>query len=55
MKSLDFFKLNNPSSRMTALGPTQPLTKMCTRNLPGAKGRLERKADNLNAICEPII
>jgi hypothetical protein len=36
------------------LGSTQPLTEMSTRNLPGGKGRLARKADNLTAICEPI-
>jgi hypothetical protein len=38
-----------------ALGLTQPLTKISTRSLPGGKGRPARKADNLNAICEPII
>jgi hypothetical protein len=37
------------------LGPSQPLTEMSTRNLPGGKGRPARKADNLTAICEPII
>jgi hypothetical protein len=37
-----------------ALGPSQPLTEMSTRNLPGRKGRLELKAD-LTAICEPIV
>jgi hypothetical protein len=37
-----------------ALGLTQPLTEMSTRNLPGGKGRLVRKCDNLTAICEPI-
>jgi hypothetical protein len=37
-----------------ALGPTQPLTEMSTRNLPGGKGRPARTADNLTAICEPI-
>jgi hypothetical protein len=36
-----------------ALGLTQPLTEISTRNLPGGKGRLARKADNLTAICEP--
>jgi hypothetical protein len=36
------------------LGPTQPLTEMSTRNIPGGKGRPVRKADNLTAICEPI-
>jgi hypothetical protein len=28
---------------------------MSTRNLPGGKGRPARKADNLTAICEPIV
>jgi hypothetical protein len=37
-----------------ALGSTQPLTEMSTRNLPGGKGRLERKSDNHAAICEQI-
>jgi hypothetical protein len=32
---VDFFNLPNPSSRTMALGPTQPLTEMSTRNLPG--------------------
>jgi hypothetical protein len=30
-----FFNLPNPSSSTTALGSTQPLTEMSTRNLPG--------------------
>jgi hypothetical protein len=38
-----------------ALGSTQPLTELSTSNLPEGKGRQERKADNLNAISEPII
>jgi hypothetical protein len=38
-----------------ALGSTQPLMEMSTRNHPGGKRRLERKADNLTAICEPIV
>jgi hypothetical protein len=34
------------------LGPTQPLTG----NFLGVKGgRQSRKADNLTAICEPIV
>jgi hypothetical protein len=28
---------------------------MSTRNLPGGKGRPAPKADNLAAICEPIV
>jgi hypothetical protein len=38
-----------------ALGSTQPLTEMSTRNLPGGKGRQALKADNLTAIYEPIV
>jgi hypothetical protein len=34
-----------------ALGSTQPLTEMSTKNLPVGKGRPGRKADNLTAIC----
>jgi hypothetical protein len=37
------------------LGSTQPLTEMSTRNLPEGKLRPAREADNLNAICEPIV
>jgi hypothetical protein len=37
-----------------ALGSTQPLTEMSTRNLPWGKGRPMGKADNLTAICEPM-
>jgi hypothetical protein len=32
---VDFFNLSNPSSHTVALGSTQPLTEMSTRNLPG--------------------
>jgi hypothetical protein len=49
------FDWPNPSIRTMALGSTQPLTEMSTRNLPGGKGRPARKTDNLTAICEPII
>jgi hypothetical protein len=38
-----------------ALGSTQPLSEMSTRNVSGGKGRPVRKADNLTTICEPII
>jgi hypothetical protein len=37
------------------LGSTEPVTEMSTRNLPGGKARPARKADNLTAICEPIL
>jgi hypothetical protein len=38
-----------------ALGSTQPLTEMSTRNFPGGKKRPARRADNLAAICEPNV
>jgi hypothetical protein len=50
-----FFNWPNPSSRTMTQGSTQPLTEMSTRNLPGGKGRLARKANNLIAICDPIV
>jgi hypothetical protein len=52
---VDFFNLPNPSSSTMALGSTQPLTEMSTRNLPGGKGRPARRADNLTAICKPTV
>jgi hypothetical protein len=52
---VDFFNVPNPSSRTVALGSTQPVTEMSTRNLPGGKGRPARRADNFTAICEPIV
>jgi hypothetical protein len=47
-----FFNLPNSSSRTMALGSTQPLTEMSTRNFPGVKKRPALRADNLAAICE---
>jgi hypothetical protein len=38
-----------------ALGSTQPLTEMSTRNLPGGKMRPARKPDNIAAIYEPNV
>jgi hypothetical protein len=38
-----------------ALRSKQPLSEMSTRNLPWGNGRPARKADNLTAICEPIV
>jgi hypothetical protein len=55
MRSLDIFNLPNPSSRTMALGSTQPLTEMNTRNLPGDKEWPAPKAENLTAICEQIV
>jgi hypothetical protein len=34
---VDYFNLLNPSNRTMALGSTQPLTEISTRNLPGGK------------------
>jgi hypothetical protein len=52
---VNFFNLPNPSSRTMALGSTQPLTEMSTRNLPGGKKRPAPRADNLAAIYEPNV
>jgi hypothetical protein len=38
-----------------ALGSTQPLTEMSTKNLPGRKKRPVRKTDNLVTIYEPNV
>jgi hypothetical protein len=38
-----------------ALGSTQPLTEMSTRNLLGGKKWPAHRADNLAAICELIV
>jgi hypothetical protein len=39
MRALHFFNLPNPSSHTMALGTTQPLREMSTRNLPECRGR----------------
>jgi hypothetical protein len=54
MRSLNFFDWPNLSSLIMALGTTQPLTEMITRNLPGGKRRPARKAD-VTANSEPIV
>jgi hypothetical protein len=53
-EAIGLFNLLNPSNRTMALGTTQFLTEMSTRNLSGGKGRPARKADNLTTNCEPI-
>jgi hypothetical protein len=50
-----FFDWSNISSRIMALGFTQPLTQIITMSLPGGKRRPARKTDNVTAICEPIV
>jgi hypothetical protein len=50
-ENIGFFNSLNPSSRTMALGSTQPLKEISTRNLPGGKGRPAHNADNLTADC----
>jgi hypothetical protein len=49
---VDFFNLPNPSSCTMALGSTEPLTEMSTRNLPGGKRQPACRADT---IYEPTV
>jgi hypothetical protein len=49
---VDFF---SPSNRTMALGSTQPPTEMSTGIFLGGKKRPARRADNIAAICEPIV
>jgi hypothetical protein len=55
MGSLNFFNLPNTFSGTTALGFTQPPTEMSTRRYFWGKALPGCKADNLTAICEPIV
>jgi hypothetical protein len=55
LDEVDFFNFPNPSSRIMALGSTQALTEMSTRNLPGGKKRPARMCDNLAGIYEPNV
>jgi hypothetical protein len=50
-----FFSRPNPSSRNMALGLTQPLKEMSTKNLRGGEERPVCKANNLTTICESIV
>jgi hypothetical protein len=47
---IGFFGWPNPYIRTMAMGPTQLLTEMSTKNLPGGKGRPVHKADSLTAM-----
>ena len=44
------FHLHNPSGRTMALGSTQPLTEMSTRNISWGLRRPVRRADNLTTF-----
>jgi hypothetical protein len=50
MRLLDFSIWPYPSSRTMALGSTQPLTEMSTRNLPGSKGRLTTSSPSVSRL-----
>jgi hypothetical protein len=56
-----YFNLSNSSSRTMALGSTQPLTEMSTRNVPGGKERphvrlttLPPSVSRLTKKCESL-
>jgi hypothetical protein len=55
LDDVDFFNLPNPSSHTMALGSTQLLTEVSTRNLPGGKKQPARRTDNLATIYEPNV
>jgi hypothetical protein len=55
MRSLDLSTELILPAALWPLGPAEPLTEMSTRNRPWGKGRPARKAENLSAICEPIV
>jgi hypothetical protein len=50
-----FFNWSIPSSHTMALESTHHLRAINTRNQPGGKRRLARKADKLGVICEPTV
>jgi hypothetical protein len=52
---MDFFNLHNIPGHTMALGLTQLLTQMSTRNFPGGKKWPAHRADNLAAIYEPNV
>jgi hypothetical protein len=55
-KVIGFFNWPNPSNRTMALGSTQPLTEMSSKNPPGVMGcRPARKVNNFAANYEPIV
>jgi hypothetical protein len=53
--SIGIFKIPNQSSRTMALGSTLPLAVISIKKHSEGKGWPAFKADNLIAICEPIV
>jgi hypothetical protein len=54
-EEIGFFNWPTPSSRIMALGSTQTLTEMNTRNLPEVKVRTELKAVSFTSIYKPNV
>jgi hypothetical protein len=50
-----YFNLATPPISPLALGLTQSLTEVSSKNLPAGKSLPARKADNHTAICESIV
>jgi hypothetical protein len=50
MRSSNFFIWPNSYSRTMALGTTQPLAEMSTRNVPGGKGRLTTSPPSVSRL-----
>jgi hypothetical protein len=48
---IDIFHRRNPSGRTMALGSTQPLTEMSTRNIPKNKGGRRVRMTTLPPLC----
>jgi hypothetical protein len=49
------YKFHRISIHIMTLGFTQNLTELSIRNLPGGKWLPTPNADNLTAICDPIL
>jgi hypothetical protein len=54
-EAFGFFNWPNPSSHILALGSTQRLTEISTRNILDGQLQPPHEADKFTAICEPIV